>query len=166
MAASKSSDRPRKRRTPSSGGNTSPTRSRSSKSSRTPSVSDGLSGLADLVTRVMKPLGLVLLSRERIEEVLTDAAERGRITRSDANDLVSELVRRGRTETELLVGRARRGAGPGRPFPISGYDALTVAQVKRRLGDLDKAELRQVREYELRHANRRSVLSAIDSATD
>jgi polyhydroxyalkanoate synthesis regulator phasin len=162
-------------------------------------VGDGLGSLAEqLAGRVMKPLGLVVLSRERIEEVLTDAAERGRITRSDANDLVTELVRRGRTETELLLGelerllgrgrqqldvarklarrsdsverlvrgasRARR-VGAGSRFPISGYDKLTVAQVKRQLGGLSKAELRQVREYELRHANRRSVLSAIDSST-
>jgi hypothetical protein len=175
MAASKSSDRSRKGRS---------TSRTSSTGSETSATGDGLGGLAEqLVNRVMKPLGLVVLSRERIEEVLTDAAERGRITRSDANDLVAELVRRGRAETELLLGeldrlmgrgrqqlsrganRAKRSVGMGGRFPISGYDKLTVAQVKRQLPDLTKAELRQVREYELRHANRRSVLSAIDTST-
>ena len=37
-----------------------------------------------------------MLTRERIQEALDDAASRGRVTRKDANDLVTELVNRGR----------------------------------------------------------------------
>jgi hypothetical protein len=41
-------------------------------------VGDGLASLAEQVTnRVLKPLGLVVLTTERIQEVLDDAAERG-----------------------------------------------------------------------------------------
>ena len=43
------------------------------------------------------------LSRERIEEVVDDAVERGRMTRSDANELVSKLVGRSRTATDDLL---------------------------------------------------------------
>lgn len=43
------------------------------------------------------------LSRERIEEVMDDAVKRGRMTRSDANELVTHLVDRGRKQTEDLV---------------------------------------------------------------
>jgi polyhydroxyalkanoate synthesis regulator phasin len=140
---------------------------------------DGLTGLVEQrVNRVVKPLGLVLLTRERIQETLDDAAERGRLTRSDANDLAAELVRRGRQQTEdvladleRLLGRgreqfdrARRTVGVGSSFPIAGYDELTASQVQSRLGSLTPAQLRRVREYELRHANRKSVLSAVESS--
>ena len=160
-------------------------------------VGDGLTSLAEQVTNgVLKPLGLVVLTTERIQEVLDDAAERGRVTRSDANDLVAQLVSRGRQQTdqllsdvERLIGRgreqlspasrgsrwsesidllvrsadrARRSVGVGQSFPILGYDDLTSAQVQVRLEGLAPAELRKVREYERRHANRKSVLAAID----
>ena len=58
--------------------------------------------------------------------------------------------------------RARRTVGTGQSFPILGYDELTAAQVQGRLDGLSPAELRKVRDYERRHANRKSVLAAID----
>jgi polyhydroxyalkanoate synthesis regulator phasin len=158
---------------------------------------DGASGLAEqLLNRIIKPLGLVVLTRDRIQEVLDDAAERGRVTRSDANELATELVNRGRQQTDQLLSdverlagrgrqqigaatmrarrsesldlllrsadRARRTVGAGQSFPVLGYDELTAAQVQARLDGLAPAELRRVRDYERRHANRKSVLAAID----
>ena len=61
------------------------------------------------------------------------------------------------------VDRARRVAGVGPSFPILGYDDLTAAQVNERLGDLSPAELRKVRDYEKRNANRKSVLAAVET---
>ncbi len=171
-------------------------RSAPARSSRS-STPDGLSALAEqLVDRILKPLGLVVLSRERIHETLEEAAERGRVTRSDAEELAGLLIQRGRQETDELLSdierllgrgrqqlepaalkarsresvdrlvrgadRARRSVGVGPSFPIIGYDRLTVAQVRQRLGRLRPAELRKVRDYERRHANRKSVLSAIE----
>jgi polyhydroxyalkanoate synthesis regulator phasin len=162
-------------------------------------VSDGLANLAEQVTNgVLKPLGLVVLTTERIQEVLDDAAERGRVTRSDANELASQLISRGRQQTDQLLSdvervidfgrqqlgpatrgsrwsesidvlvrsadRVRRSVGVGQTFPVLGYDDLTAAQVQVRLEGLSPAELRKVREYERRHANRQSVLQAIDRA--
>ena len=157
---------------------------------------DGSASLAEqLVNRIIKPLGLVVLSRERIQEILDDAAARGRVTRSDANQLAAELVNLGREQTDQLVSdierllgrgrehlgstmRARRGepldlllrsadkarrtVGVGQSFPILGYDELTAAQVQGSLLGLSPAELRKVRDYERRHANRKSVLAALD----
>ncbi len=169
----------------------------STRRSDTNAGGDGLPNLAEqLVNRIIKPLGLVVLTRERIQEVLDDAAERGRVTRSDANELAAELVDRGRQQTEQLLSdvervlgrgrqqigsatmrarrsesldlllrsadRARRTVGTGESFPILGYDELTAAQVQSRLDGLSPAELRKVRDYERRHANRKSVLAAID----
>ena len=60
------------------------------------------------------------------------------------------------------VDRARRAAGVGPNFPILGYEDLTAGQVTSSLGDLTPAELRKVRDYERRHANRKSVLNAVE----
>jgi polyhydroxyalkanoate synthesis regulator phasin len=168
----------------------------SSNRGRTGRRANGLSALVEqLVNRIIKPLGLVILSRERIQETLDEAAERGRVTRSDANELASLLVQRGRQQTEELLAdierllgrgrqqldtalrarrsesvdrlrrgadRARRRVGVGPSFPITGYDDLTAVQVQQRLRGLTPADLRKVRSYERRHANRKSVLAAID----
>lgn len=162
-------------------------------------MADGLTTLMDqLVNRIIRPLDLVMLTRDRIQETLDEAASRGRLTRSDANDLVTELVRKGRQQTDDLLAdfeqvmgrgrdqlgsaaqrarrtepvdhlvraadRARRSVGVGSSFPISGYDDLTTSQVATRLGALSPPELRRIRDYEARHANRKSVLDAIEKA--
>ena len=172
------------------------TSSASRSSTRSGASGDGSASLAEqLLTRIIKPLGLVVLTRDRIQEVLDDAAARGRVTRSDANELAAELVNRGRQQTDQLLAdierlfglgrqqlsaatrarrnesldllmrsadRARRSVGAGQELPILGYDELTAAQVQSRLDGLSPAELRKVRDYERRHANRKSVLGAID----
>jgi len=60
------------------------------------------------------------------------------------------------------VDRARRAAGLGSSFPISSYDDLTAAQISERLDDLSASDLRKIRDYEKRNANRKSVLGAIE----
>ena len=148
------------------------------------------------------------LSRERIQEVADDAVERGRMTRGDANKLVSNLVSHGRKasddlmrDLEKLLEQARKGVesrtGPvrrqarsaagraarsvrdaaDRPLaeadrlrrrasapgpPITGYDQLTAGQVKSRLKDLNKAELRKVRTQEKRGKARKGILNDIE----
>jgi len=198
-AARSSSNRPRAQRQTSEGRSSTrrPTTGRSTGKGRTTSVANGLSGLAEqLVNRIIKPLGLVILSRERIQETLDEAAERGRVTRSDANELANLLVQRGRQQTEELLAdierllgrgrqqldtaatrarrsesmdrlmrgadRARRRVAVGPSFPITGYDDLTAPQVRKRLLNLKPADLRKVRNYERRHANRKSVLAALE----
>jgi hypothetical protein len=126
---------------------------------------------------LLNPLEALLLTRERIQEVLDDAVARGRITGDDAAEVLAELVRRGRRQTDDLVDglaslppdrvmrevdRARRAAGLGSSFPITGYDDLTAAKVVDRLEGLSPAELRAVRSHERRNANRKSVLAAIE----
>jgi polyhydroxyalkanoate synthesis regulator phasin len=137
-------------------------------------------GVRDAVRKVLNPLDAVVITRDRLQEVLDEAVGRGRMTRDDAGDLLAELVRRGRRQTDELlrdiegaiaapaervireVDRARRATGLGASFPIMGYDDLTAAQVGERLGDLSPADLRVVRDYEKRNANRKSVLAAVE----
>jgi polyhydroxyalkanoate synthesis regulator phasin len=145
----------------------------------------------DQLLRFLDPREVIVVTRERLQEALDEAVERGRMTRDDAGALLAELVQRGRKQTDdlrddieaLLTGartttrrgvsgsaervlrevdRARRAAGVGPAFPILGYDDLTAAQVTDRLGDLTPAELRKVRDYEKRNANRKSVLAAVE----
>src|SRR6059058_4023202 len=105
MAASKSS----------AGRSSAPRGTRSTKTRGGEGVGDGLAGLAEqLANRIIKPLGLVVLSRERIQETLDEAAERGRLTRTDANELVGELVKRGRQQTDELLSDLERLLGRGR----------------------------------------------------
>jgi polyhydroxyalkanoate synthesis regulator phasin len=158
----------------------SPKSSRRAPARRTPAKEPAPSPREQLL-RLLNPLDAVLLTRERLQEVVDDAVERGRMTRSDATDLVTQILTLGRRTTEdvlsdvdqLLGGpadrvrrevdRARRVTGIGPSFPIMGYDDLTAAQVQSRLDDLTPAELRKVRDYERRNANRKTVLAAIES---
>jgi polyhydroxyalkanoate synthesis regulator phasin len=148
------------------------------------------------------------LSRERLQETVDDAVEHGRMTRGDANKLVSNLVSHGRKATDDLmrdleklleqarkevetraaparrqatraagrVGRGvrdaadrplaeadrlrRRAGAPG--APITGYDQLTAGQVRARLKDLTKADLRKVRTQERRSKARKGILDDIE----
>jgi len=162
-----------------------------------------------------------MVTRDRIEEVLEDAVERGRVTADDAQEMLQGILSRGRQQTNDVLGdleqllgrgrsevgtatsgarkrgtdaagrarkqvedatssarnrarevadpgvvladRARRTAGIGPTFPIMGYDDLTAAQVQGRLDGLTPAELRKVRDYEKRNANRKSVLNAVET---
>jgi hypothetical protein len=106
----------------------------------------------------LSPIGALVLTRERIQEVLDDAVQRGRMTRDDASELLQELVRRGTAPADRLI----RAAGLGSSFPIADYDDMTAAQVTEKLDGLTPAQLRTVRDHERRNANRKSVLAAID----
>jgi polyhydroxyalkanoate synthesis regulator phasin len=155
----------------------------------------GALSVADqLAQGAVKPREVVMLTRTHIQEALDDAAARGRVTRKDANDLVTELVRRGRgqgndlvKEIESLLGkagaatkrargsdpvdrivrgadRARRAAGVGPSFPILGYDELNAVQVQSRVKELKKPEMRKVLTYERKNANRKSVVGALEKS--
>jgi hypothetical protein len=148
---------------------------------------------------LIRPRDMVLLTRERIEEALEEAVERGAVTRKDAKGIGSNLLKRGRKETNDVLkdlegllakgakdvrkqasgarrravraaspalaraDRARRAAGVGPNFPITGYDDLAAPEIRRRLRDLTPAELRKVRDHERRNAKRKTVLNAIEA---
>jgi hypothetical protein len=141
-------------------------------------------GVREQLSRFLDPREVVVLTRERVQEAVDDAVERGRMTRNDATALVTALFERSKTQTDDLISqieglvtgtptrivrevdRARRATGIGSSFPVSGYDDLTAAQVGERLGDLSPPELRKVRDYERRNANRKSVLQNIERKLD
>jgi polyhydroxyalkanoate synthesis regulator phasin len=164
-------------RSSSSSGTGTGTASRARSSAASPKQSEGL---RDQLQRLLDPREVMVVTRSRLQEALDDAVERGRMTRGDATELLTDLISRGRKQTDDLlsdlegfvsapasrvmreVDRARRATGIGPSFPILGYDDLTAAEVNERLRDLSPPELRKVRDYERRNANRKSVLAAIE----
>jgi polyhydroxyalkanoate synthesis regulator phasin len=143
-----------------------------------------------LVKSALAPLNAVLLTRRHIEEVVEDAVARGRMTRDDAQQMVQSLLQRGAKQTddfvadvERMLGRnrgleqrdddsaPRAGGRPARrqrtsrstsTAPIPGYDELSAAKVQEKVGGLSAAQLRKLQTYERRHANRKTVLDAIE----
>ena len=118
---------------------------------------------------------IVQRGREQTDSVLGDLEQllgRGRDEirsgglRGRARSAAGKAGKRALTAADPVVAqadRARRIAGVGPSFPIIGYDDLTAAQVQGRLDGLSPAELRKVRDYEKRNANRKSVLDAVNS---
>jgi len=159
-------------------------RRKTTSGSRSGGTAKDTDGVREQLARFLDPREVVVLTRERVQEAVDDAVERGRMTRNDATALVTALFERGRSQTDDLIAqieslvtgtptrivrevdRARRVTGIGSNFPVSGYDDLTAAQVGERLGDLSPPELRKVRDYERRNANRKSVLQNIERKLD
>jgi hypothetical protein len=108
---------------------------------------------------------LIRRSRQQTDDVLAEIERqlsrgRGQLGSATRKARRSEPVDR----IVRTADRARRTVGVGPSFPIIGYDDLTAGQVNSRLGELKPAELRKVRDYEGRHANRKSVLDTIEKA--
>jgi hypothetical protein len=124
------------------------------------------------VRGILSPLNAVFLTRKNIEEVVEDAVVRGRMTRADAQEMIQSLLSRSARATDDFLADLERMLGGGadslpepaerRSLPIAGYDELSAAQVQEKLDGLSPAELRKLRDYEARHANRKTVLDRID----
>jgi polyhydroxyalkanoate synthesis regulator phasin len=116
---------------------------------------------------VLNPLDVMVITRERLQDTLDDAVRRGRMTRDDASDLLSEILRRAVAAPADRVKReVRRVTGSNETFPIDDYDDLTAAQIVSQLGGLNAPQLRWVRDYERRNANRKTVLAAVETKLD
>jgi len=99
-----------------------------------------------------------------LEGLVERSAEETRRRTGSRVRSVAAAARRlpGTDRTLRTVDRARRAAGLGSAFPITGYDELTAAQVIGRLAELTPAELRKVRDHERRNAKRKSILGTVE----
>jgi polyhydroxyalkanoate synthesis regulator phasin len=104
---------------------------------------------------------LIAVGRRQTEELLAEIDDRIGKQRSTAAD-VRKRTQQATERVSREVDRARRAAGLGSAFPITGYDDLAAGQITSRLDDLTPTELRKVRDYERRHGNRKTVLSAVE----
>jgi polyhydroxyalkanoate synthesis regulator phasin len=120
------------------------------------------------------------LTRSDANDLVTELVRRGREQTDNVLADIERMLERGRGQTESATkrtrlsepverlvrsaGRVRRTVGVEPWLPILAYDDLTARQATERLKGLTPAELRAVRDYERRHANRKSVLAAIERA--
>jgi polyhydroxyalkanoate synthesis regulator phasin len=166
---------------------------RSTITRRAEAMGRNVGAIRDILMRsVLTPRNAFFLTRDRVEEVVEDAVRRGRMTRDDAQEIVQTLVQYGAKQTDDFLAELERllarGANEESPsagtsrrkeaardtgkrsrktsstLPIEDYDDLSAAQVQERLDGLTPQELRKTREYERRHANRKTVLDPIERA--
>jgi hypothetical protein len=161
-------------------------RRRRSNRSKADGVAKNVGAVREIVMKsVLAPVNAVLITRKHLEEVIEDAVKRGRMTRDDAQQMMQTLLQRSARQTddflsdlERLLGRGRtlepspsgqsggkkkqRPRRPSSSLPISSYDELSAAAVQDHLDGLTPAELRRLRDYERRNANRKTVLDAIE----
>jgi polyhydroxyalkanoate synthesis regulator phasin len=128
--------------------------------------SDAQKLATDLVSRGRKQTNEVLRDLDKLlSSGRGDARKRGAEAASRARKQVGAATARARSAADPVIAQAdrvRRTAGVGPSFPISSYDDLSVSQIQKRLATLKPAELRKVRDYERRHANRKGVLTSIE----
>ena len=107
------------------------------------------------------PLDRIAAARAAVERQLRVAHWMGEMTITMA---------RRRLEQELQSLRTSPAASPepeadtvlGDTPPFDDYPTLTAAQVVPMLADLPHGELQLVREYEVAHRNRRTIVAKID----
>jgi polyhydroxyalkanoate synthesis regulator phasin len=128
--------------------------------------SDAQKLATDLVARGRKETNEVLRDLEGLlGQGRSDVRKRGAEAANRARKQVGAATARARSAADPVLARAdrvRRTAGVGPAFPITGYGDLTVSQIQKRLTGLKPAELRKVRDYERRNANRKGILSSIE----
>jgi len=125
-------------------------------SSRSGRASAGTTGRADKSVEAFRDAleRSVTLSRDRLQDVVDDAVKRGRITRDDANELVSSLITRSRRYSDDLVKQLERlfdqaqreletRAGPARRRASTG--ARRAARVARDAADAPLAQADRLR---------------------
>jgi hypothetical protein len=118
---------------------------------------------------------ILAASRRQTDEIrqeLEALLDRGRrLGRRDGGDDAAVSVpiehedAAGTTVTASAAGTSPTGdaaASPATPLPIRDYDDLTAVLVRKSLAGLSAEELRAVRDHEAAHANRKTVLQAVD----
>ena len=79
------------------------------KTAKRPAARTGATGLDKSVEQFRESLEHSLtLSLDRLQEVVDEAVKRGRMTRSDAEKMLSDLVKKGRRQTDRLLKELER----------------------------------------------------------
>lgn len=65
-------------------------------------------------------------------------------------------------ETRAEKKKDKEGKSPDRNLPLKDYQHLTIPQIAGQLDSLSAAEIRKVRDYEVKHKNRKGLLARLD----
>lgn len=103
--------------------------------------------------------------REReYEKLKKEFKEEGRY-KGREEEVASRIVNKQRAkfgETEKAQEKARKGESPDRHLAIKNYQHKTVDQVANKLDKLSPKEVREIRTYERKHKNRKTLMEQID----
>jgi hypothetical protein len=99
--------------------------------------------------------------RQQLEALLERGPRLGRREGEDAEPVTIPIAHEDAAGT-TVSGGVSTGAAPPAPLPIPDYDDLTAVLVRKSLAGLSTDELRAVRDHETAHANRKTVLQAVD----
>jgi polyhydroxyalkanoate synthesis regulator phasin len=127
--------------------------------------SDANELVSNLVSRSRKATDDLMRDLERLldqaRKEIDSRTEPARRQATRAAGRVGRVARDAADRPLAEADRLRRRAGAPGP-PITGYEQLTAAQIKTRLKDLTKADLRKVRTQENRGKARKGILDTID----
>lgn len=103
--------------------------------------------------------------REReYEELKQEFKEEGRYEGRE-EEVAARIVNKQRAEfgeTKAEKAKDRRSESPDRDLPVDRYQHLTVDEVTKKLDGLSESELKEVKEYEKKHKNRKTLLEQLD----
>ena len=122
--------------------------------------------VSSLITKGRAQTDELLAELEKLlDRARKDVESRVAPARKRAEKAASAAAKRVRTTAEPALVEAdklRRRAGVASSSPITGYDNLNATQVKSRLKDMSKADLRKVRTQEKRGKARKGILDDIE----
>jgi polyhydroxyalkanoate synthesis regulator phasin len=127
--------------------------------------SDANELVSNLVSRGRKATDDLIRDLERLlEQARKELEARTSPARRQASRAAGRVGRAARDAADRPLAEAdrlrRRTGAPGPP--ITGYDQLTAAQIKSRLRDMPKADLRKVRTQEKRGKARKGILDEVE----
>lgn len=103
--------------------------------------------------------------RERQYEEMKDRFKKEGRYKGRETEVASRIVNKQRKqygETKGERQKDKEGKSPDRDLPIKNYQHLTVSQVKSKLGKRSEKELKQIRDYEKKHKNRKTLIDELD----
>ena len=103
--------------------------------------------------------------REREYEELKDRFQKSGRYGKRASQVAARIVNKQRAQHGETTG-AKQPAGAAKSsapeLPIRNYPRMTIPQVKTKLRELSRSDLRRIESYEKKHKNRKGVLNAIE----
>jgi polyhydroxyalkanoate synthesis regulator phasin len=128
--------------------------------------SDANELVSNLVSRGRKATDDLMRDLERLlDQARKEVDTRTATTRRQATKAAGRVSRAARDAADRPLAEAdrlrRRTGAPGPP--ITGYEQLTASQVRTRLTELTKAELRKVRTQEKNGKARKGILDEIET---
>ncbi len=104
--------------------------------------------------------------REKEYRELVDKFQKSGRYQGRQKEVASRIVNKQRAEYGETKGERRKdqqGKSPDRGLPIKDYQNLTVGQIERKLKACSPEQIQQIKRYEGRHKQRKTLLQKLDA---